>query len=407
LSPQVQISEPSLSEIREELRNVLSSNRFRQSPRLAKLLRYICTSTLTADSDPITEYTIAVDVLGKTQDFKEGKDSIVRVEVHRLRKRLSEYYEAEGSSNRIRIVIPTGKYIPEFRVHEPGAPIENGVYVEPSSELAPALEKPRSVPYPWVLAAVIGLLTIAIAGAALTRALHRPAPSAVDAFWSPVLSSGNQILLCIGNVSGGHTHPTSDGDGIGPMTLKEFHSAQSQMVHVADASALAAFTGLLQARGRHYRIVSQSEATYSDLQNSPVVLIGLLNNEWTQRLVGQLRFSVERPGHGLVLIRDRDHPSRTDWSIDFYKPFLEISRDYAIVLRAADPRTEQMVLAAAGMSVFGTMAAAEFLTNENEMRKLTALAPKGWEHRNVEIVLATDVIRGHAGPPTVVATHFW
>ena len=79
LSPQVQTSEPSLSEIRDELRNVLSSSRFRQSPRLAKLLRYICTSALTADSDPITEYTIAVDVLGKTQDFKEGKDAIVRV----------------------------------------------------------------------------------------------------------------------------------------------------------------------------------------------------------------------------------------------------------------------------------------------------------------------------------------
>jgi hypothetical protein len=191
------------------------------------------------------------------------------------------------------------------------------------------------------------------------------------------------------------------------MTLKEFHSAQSQMVHVADASALAAFAGLLQAHRKHYRIVSQSEATYSDLQNSPVVLIGLLNNEWTQRLVGQLRFSVERHGRGQVLIRDREHPTRTDWSIDFYKPFLEISRDYALVLRASDPKTEQMVLAAAGMSVFGTMAAAEFLTNENEMHKLTALAPKGWEHRNVEIVLATDVIRGHAGPPTVVATHFW
>ena len=412
MSPQVQISEPSLSEIRDELRNVLSSSRFRQSPRLAKLLRYICTSALTADSDPVTEYTIAVDVLGKGQDFKEGKDAIVRVEVHRLRKRLSEYYETEGSSNRIRIVIPTGKYTAEFRVHEADGAIDNEAYVEPAIEPVRSPESPRSVPRFRLSGVVIAIFVIAIFAVAIGAvtvvvALRRPALSAIDTFWSPVLSSGSQILLCIGNASGGHTHPTPDSDGASPMTLKDFHSAQSQMVHVADASALAAFAGLLQAHSKHYRIVSQSEATYSDLQNSPVVLIGLLNNEWTRRLVGQLRFSVERPGPGQVLIRDRDHSSRTDWSIDFYKPFLEISRDYALVLRASDPKTEQMVLAAAGMSVFGTMAAAEFLTNENEMHKLTALAPKGWEHKNVEIVLATDVIRGHAGPPTVVATHFW
>lgn len=66
------------------------------------------------DSEPITEYTIAVDVLGKSQDFKESKDASVRVEVHRLRKRLAEYYEQEGAGDLIRIEIPTGQYTPRF-----------------------------------------------------------------------------------------------------------------------------------------------------------------------------------------------------------------------------------------------------------------------------------------------------
>ena len=66
------------------------------------------------DSEPITEYTIAVDVLSKSPDFKDSKDAAVRVEVHRLRKRLAEYYEQEGAHDPIRIVIPTGQYVPSL-----------------------------------------------------------------------------------------------------------------------------------------------------------------------------------------------------------------------------------------------------------------------------------------------------
>jgi hypothetical protein len=226
-----------------------------------------------------------------------------------------------------------------------------------------------------------------------------------DAFWNPVLSSSNQVLLCIGNLSGGHTHPIPDGDG--PLTLKQFHNAQSQTVHFADATALAKFASMVQARGKRYRIASQTEATYANLQNDPVILIGLLNNDWTKRLVDSLRFTVDRQGGGKVVIRDRTNPLRGDWFIDYYAPLLEISKDYALILRATDPKTEKMVVAAAGLSVFGTLAAGEFLTNRDELRKLAAVAPKGWDRKNMEIVLSTEVIRGDAGPPTVVATHFW
>lgn len=34
-------------------------------------------------------------------------------------------------------------------------------------------------------------------------------------------------------------------------------------------------------------------------------------------------------------------------------------------------------------------------------------SPPDWEHRNAEIVIPTDAIRDHTGPPCVVATHFW
>lgn len=397
LQPQTQLPEPSVTEIREELRSLLASPRFRQSPRLAKLLRYLCTSALADEAERITEYTIALDVLGKAEDFKEGKDAIVRVEVHRLRKRLAEFYEEEGAAHRVRIVIPTGNYAPQFQRCETAEP-EPPVHVTlPAPALAPTAWW-RHRRYQAMAAAILALTAILPAYKML-----RPDGTALDAFWGPVLASSHTVLLCIGNRAGADRHNAPPA----PLSLKDYHEAPSELVHVADATTLARVASLIQSRGHQFRMVSQTEATYADLQSDPVVLIGLLNNEWTRRLVGQLRFTVERPGPGKVLLRDRDHPLNHDWFIDYYIPYLDVTRDYALVLRATDPKTEQMTVTAGGMSVFGTLAAGEFLTNPNEMRKLAAIAPRGWKNRNLEVVLSTEVIRGKPGPPSVVATHFW
>jgi len=43
----------------------------------------------------IKEYNIAVQALGRTEDFDPSQDSVVRVEVSRLRKRLQQFYETK------------------------------------------------------------------------------------------------------------------------------------------------------------------------------------------------------------------------------------------------------------------------------------------------------------------------
>jgi hypothetical protein len=257
--------------------------------------------------------------------------------------------------------------------------------------------------FAWL--AILGLLLVGVALPAyeMLRNVEQP----LDAFWNPVFSSSNQILLCIGNQAGGHTLSVGDRAEAPPLvTLKEFHNSQSQTVTVADATALARFAGFMQSRGKSYRVVSHSETTYSELQRSPVVLIGL-NNDWAKRLVGNLRYTVERVGGGRMEIRDHLNPSRSDWSIDYYAPMVDIRKDYALVVRATDPKTEQMAVMAAGMSMFGTLAAAQFLTNRDGLRKMAGGLPKNWSRKNIELVLSTEVIRGNPGPPVVVASYVW
>jgi len=66
-----------------------------------------------------------------------------------------------------------------------------------------------------------------------------------------------------------------------------------------------------------------------------------------------------------------------------------------------------MVVIGAGITPFGTTAAAEFLTSPQHLDDVLRHGPPDWATRNIQIVLETRVIDGAAGPPHVLATHVW
>src|SRR5213080_4721584 len=99
---------------RHELDALLASGIFSRAPNLAQLLTYVCAKYFEGSAEQIKEYNIAVDALGRPADFDQKRDSIVRVEAHRLRKRLREYYDAEGAAHALHIDIPPGQYAPRF-----------------------------------------------------------------------------------------------------------------------------------------------------------------------------------------------------------------------------------------------------------------------------------------------------
>jgi hypothetical protein len=150
------------------------------------------------------------------------------------------------------------------------------------------------------------------------------------------------------------------------------------------------------------------EATsFQDLRGNPTVLIGLNNNRWTVGLVGDLRFYFVRDTNGTDALHDRQHDQRPLWSRPVVEGDERLREDYAIVTRVVDPSTERTVIAAAGLRHFGTLAAGDFLVNEAYLREALRDAPRGWERKNIQIILSTKIVGGTAGPPQVVATHFW
>lgn len=386
-----------------QLGSILTSSVFRNSKRYASVLKYIVERTIEGAGDQLKERTIGVEVFGRPPDYDTSSDHAVRSAASEIRKRLAQYYQAEADNPELRIELQPGSYVPQFRWAHPERADLHALPVASSGATIPTVgQKNRSSwMRPWATPLGLALLTSAAALFFLSRT-EEP----IDLFWGPLWSSQGEFLICVGNLEGGR-QANGGASRIAPVTLRDFHQAASEVIHVNDAITLSRVAALVQSKGKPYRIASQTEVTFADLQNGPSVLIGLMNNDWTERLVQNLRYTVERPAHDVILIRDHENPSRNDWSVNYATPYLNINKDFALVLRVSDPKTDQMTVTVAGISAFGTLAAGEFLTNPNEIRKIEAVAPKGWKKRNLELVLSIDVIRGKPGHADIVASQFW
>src|SRR2546423_12591320 len=113
---------PNADEIRAALGHMAASEAFRGSPQLVAFLRYVVEATLRGEQDRIKGYTIAVESLGRGDDFNPQSDPIVRVEATRLRRALNRYYDNGGKQDAVRIDLPPGSYVPLFRRCASAAP---------------------------------------------------------------------------------------------------------------------------------------------------------------------------------------------------------------------------------------------------------------------------------------------
>jgi hypothetical protein len=182
---------------RAELETLLASGIFSKAPTLSQFITYVCGKYFDGEADQIKEYNIAVEALGRLPDFNQAKDSIVRVEAHRVRKRLKRYYETEGAGHPIHILINPGKYVPEF--------VECGVGQAIRLPVEP--RQPARLPHMrrYLPVIVAGCVLILLAGLSLLskpavpRAAGAPKPITNSEKLSPALAEGSEIRILAGS----------------------------------------------------------------------------------------------------------------------------------------------------------------------------------------------------------------
>ena len=388
--------------VREQVDRVLASPIFRNSRRNSSLLKHVVERALEGRTEELKERSIGVDVFGRAADYDTNTDHVVRSAAGEVRRRLAQYYVEPGREAELQIDLQAGSYIPQFR-----RPVERFGLALP--QLEEPLHQPDTPPRKW--AGLLRRRYLAIGACILVIAVLTPLllirfgsqATARDKFWAPFLASPSPAMLCFGG--GGQANPASDANLA--LTVSEYEHLSFRRMHTSDAVAVADLAGLLQASKKPFRIVNRASSTsFRDLQSGPFILVGGMNNEWTLRLTSGLRFSFARQPNG-ARVQDKENPANTGWAVDFTTPLSQFNRDYAIVSRVRDPKTEQTAVIVAGIGSWGTLAAGEFVTEAEHLPKLEKLAPAHWERGNVQVVLATDVIRGSSGPPIVLATHFW
>lgn len=89
------------------LKSVTESRCFGRSERQLRLFKYLLEKTYSSESHTLKQYAIALDVFDRPASFDQQTDSIVRVEMHRLRGNLSKF---NAKTQDVQITIPKGQF---------------------------------------------------------------------------------------------------------------------------------------------------------------------------------------------------------------------------------------------------------------------------------------------------------
>jgi hypothetical protein len=94
----------------EELERVLKSETLRHSQQHRSLLSYMVQKSIEQRAEDLKEYIVGIDALGKPESYNPRRDATVRIQVGRLRARLTEYYLSEGAQDPIVFDVPKGGF---------------------------------------------------------------------------------------------------------------------------------------------------------------------------------------------------------------------------------------------------------------------------------------------------------
>jgi hypothetical protein len=411
-----------------ELTAILASDSFSSSKRCRDFLDFVVKRALAGDFESLTERFLGAELFGRAIDYETATDSIVRVRATDVRRRLSQYYSGQRSASTVRIDLIAGGYVPEFHwstEDKPDPSTESGtaIYANPLTSSGAPEDKPAVVETGKFLTGIgkvrlvllVMAAVLAVGGAWLVSRQLLPASTQNDMerFWAPVFHDRSEVLVCFGDTTRDWVSPSlARAIEQHPQSVSvdpgQFIVARDESVTVGNLRAALGVMRLLTSHGVANQLRWPQEVLAVDLDGRNIVLIGAFNNPWTMSLNKNLRFTFElggTPDKPIWMIREQMTPNRK-WLLEKTDP-QPIDRDYALITRILDPARKRVVISAGGLNQFGTEAAGEFLVDGAAWKEFARTAPKGWEEKNIQIVLEMEVSNGKPIRPRTIASYLW
>jgi hypothetical protein len=324
---------------------------------------------------------------------------MVRNGLGEVRKRLALYF-GEHPEVPVRIDLPLGSYTAEFLFrHHPAQ--QGGPEAHESDIHVPVQRLKSWTRLSWFMAAgLIGLAAISLA----VFGMKNLAPaSPLDRFWGPLLRLNQQVLISLGTPFDQAPPQSAPDDAF----VKYMYKLPNNPV--PDITAANSINQFLSSRGAKPEIRMAHSIQLSDLHTAPAVLIGASPmNPWTERLGSDLRFQFRQTaGSHVHSIVDTKNPSNSSWQVNIDLPYEQISRDYALISRQLSTTTGQWWIGIGGTTAISTSEAERLVLDPSTMKSIEAQLPRGWDERNVQIVMEFTLVNGSAGGPRVVASNLW
>jgi hypothetical protein len=197
-TPSQQSIMTSLNELQQRAEQFRASGLLGKPGALSRLFDFLLERSLVGEVPK--EIEIALEVFGKSTTFDVAQDSVVRVYVHKLRRRLEEFAARLLTPQDSRIAIPKGEYRLVLELPVVSAPVQVESQ-EPAEALPPPVRNRWATRFAWPLAVVAAF----VAGALLTFALlHDPRERELNAvrhsaIWGPLLDDDLPITLVVGD----------------------------------------------------------------------------------------------------------------------------------------------------------------------------------------------------------------
>jgi len=393
-------------EIREHVERLVHSKTFETSEVHRHLLLYLVEKSLMGDADRLKEYTVGLEAFGKSSSYDPRHDSIVRLQVGRLRQKLLAYYESEGSGETIRVTLPKGAFRLVFERH-PG----------PGGRTATEqLEKQRRRLWVLTIALIfVGIWAVA-ASAGLFQATRKTAGSQIwsndlEEIWAPFLEGKRSVLICMGaplfvrfpNFGFFRDPRTNDWSEIEQSARvtaarkglgeKEFYASYS-FTGTGEASAAFLVAKLLATRVRDLRLTRSNLLTWEQINDDDVVFLGPPKfNRQLQAAVLTQDFVIEPDG-----IRNlKPKPGEPVYLADKLRPGKPAEGEtHALISRMPGPSGVGVLLSIAGNASPDTLAAAEWLTQSWRAKELVERLrqPSGGIPEFFQVVLKVEFKQG-------------
>ena len=366
--------------VREQAALILAAEALGRSHALERLFRFLLAATLEGRTPK--ELEIADEVFGRSAESID-QDASIRVHIHRLRKKLDEYYRGPGSSQPVRLVIPKADY----RLAVEQQLQENSADAEATTRLSRARIFGSAVAI--AILAGIGGWWVGQQTASRNPALQEVRASAL---WNPVVANNRRVAIVVGdyyifgqrNQRGDVARLVREFDVNSAKDLERLGEADNvdlglHYLPVGIGNALRVVTPILLANKSGGAVpsfvVPASQLSPELVKYTNLVYLGYLSGLGSLRdpLFGGSRFAIGSSYDQIVDRRTgRTYAATTPLDREADSP----GQDYAIV-SSFKGVTGNTIIVIAGTRDAGLMQAAEFVTRPEELARLDKLQSGG------------------------------